>query len=953
MPKPDNARWNRIKEIVADALEVPPEARSEVIDHLSGGDPEIRSEVEALLRAAEGEDPLLDSEITVTARGLARNAVEEVEARAPKGEPESHKDDEWLAPGTKLGPYRLIARLGEGGMGVVFEAEQDEPRRRVALKVLQGARVSSELRRRFRREIEILATLKHPAIAQVWDAGVARDPASGFEVPYFTMEIIEGRPLGIAVRELGLGVREKLELVARICAAVEHAHQRGVIHRDLKPDNILVDGNGEPRILDFGIARMLDSNDPSQSLQTESGKILGTLAYMSPEQVRGDPREVDTRADVYALGVILYELLAGHLPIETRGRPIPDALRAVLVETPIPLGRIDRAFRGDIETIVSTALAKERAGRYSSASELRADIVRFLRDEAITARPPSTLYVLRKLARRHRAVAVGLVVAIVGFGAGAFGIVAGWVRAEAERERAVEAEREAVEGWQKADAERERAVLAEAEARAGQNFLRTLLEGADPEVFGRDVLLVDLLSNASIALEGTFPDRPSVRASLHSTLGWTYYSLGRHEEAEAELREAWKTCREALGDAHRDSLETLSRLTQVLVDLGKLDEAERLIDRGVELAGSLPHGSEVRFVLSRTRASILYERGEIEESRKAYDELLAQGEAAFGPDYDLVLGTRNDAALVHLAAGRVRSGEELLRKTLTARERSLGKTHPRTLLTRLNLAQSLHDNGEHATAEREYRALLELGIPVWGPGHPHSLRVKSRLGSLLAEAGRLDDALELAKAAHAESTDAFGPRHPVTLGTLNVLSITLLHAKRYDEAEPYCRELAVALTATHGADHPSTWTAIDNHASALDGLGRLKEALELSQKVVEWRMARDGEASIGVLIAQNNLAKLLEKMEKPEEAIEIYDRALANARKAHPDHPVTELYLAFNRARCLLGVGRRDDAAPDLRAAWEKAQSLPEDHAMRQKIEAELERFLDEGGSAAEREAIR
>lgn len=360
--------------------------------------------------------------------------------------------------------YRVLRVIGEGGMATVYEAEQDHPRRTVALKILRPGLSNPKLLRRFEQESQALGRLQHPGIAQIFEAGTA-DTGFGPQ-PYFAMELIRGRTLDAHADVCGLTPPQRLELVARIAEAVHHAHQRGVIHRDLKPGNIIVDESGQPKVLDFGIARATDSDTRATS-QTDVGQLLGTLTYMSPEQTLADPLEIDIRSDVYALGVILYELLAGRLPY-TAARTLPDTVRAIRDEEPVRLGLVDRRFRGDVETIVATALEKDRTRRYGSAVELAADIRRHLADQPIVARPPTTAYQLRKFARRHRALVSSAAAVLLVLLAGV--ITSVWQAAEAarERDRAMAAEatataqrNAALDAEQLATRERDRALAAE------------------------------------------------------------------------------------------------------------------------------------------------------------------------------------------------------------------------------------------------------------------------------------------------------------------------------------------------------------------------------------------------------------------------------------------------------------------------------------------------------------
>ncbi|MGA3228098.1 MAG: serine/threonine-protein kinase [Acidobacteriaceae bacterium] len=308
-----------------------------------------------------------------------------------------------------IGRYRILRLLGEGGMGAVYEAEQDLPRRLVALKVIRAAWAGPELIRRFEQESQALARLHHPGIAQIYEAGAAETP---FGVqPYFAMELIHGKPLVEYAEEHKLSTRQRLELMIAVCEAVEHAHQRGIIHRDLKPVNILVDETGQPKILDFSLARATDA-DAQATRQTDMGQLLGTLAYMSPEQVLADPLALDMRSDVYALGLILYELLAHKMPY-VLSNLLHEAVQTIRIAEPAKLSAVDRCYRGDIETIVAKALEKDKERRYSSAAALAANIRRYLRDEPIVARSPSTAYQLQKFARRNRALVPGMAAVFV------------------------------------------------------------------------------------------------------------------------------------------------------------------------------------------------------------------------------------------------------------------------------------------------------------------------------------------------------------------------------------------------------------------------------------------------------------------------------------------------------------------------------------------------------------
>lgn len=379
-------RYQRARELFHAACDMSKAQRADYLESACGPDHDLRNEVEALLARHETDHgALADSKAGV---GLAM--------ATPDATP---------AVPTRIGRYRILAKLGEGGMGTVFEAQQENPRRTVALKVVRPGMLSGPTHERFRVEAHILARLQHAGVAHIYEAGSA-DIGYG-EQPFFAMELIRGRPLTEYCEAHKFSTRERLELLAKVCQAVQHAHQKGVVHRDLKPANILVDDAGQPKILDFGIARAIDS-DVHTLRQTKAGQLVGTVPYMSPEQLGGDPDAIDTRSDVYALGVLAFELLTGRLPHNVANLSVPGAARVIMDEEAIPLRSINPKFRGDVEAIVSHALEKRKERRYQSAAELAADLRRYLDDEPITARPISTVYQLRKFAKRNKALVGGV-----------------------------------------------------------------------------------------------------------------------------------------------------------------------------------------------------------------------------------------------------------------------------------------------------------------------------------------------------------------------------------------------------------------------------------------------------------------------------------------------------------------------------------------------------------------
>jgi predicted Ser/Thr protein kinase len=407
---------------------LPAEQRAEFLETACAGDPALRAEVESLLACdsdfaeGAGDDGMLKSPIV----------------RAPEPAPSEAREPSVTLSASRVSHYRIVRCIAEGGMGAVYEAEQDSPRRTVALKVIRPGLASPALIKRFTHEAQILGRLDHPGIAVVYEAGLADDGQ-----PFFAMEFIRGLRLDEYARLHALAPPDRLALVARVCDAVQHAHDQGVIHRDLKPANILVDESGQPKVLDFGVARATDGDLLTGAGLTRTGQLLGTPNYMSPEQVSADPSAIDHRADVYALGVILFELLAHRLPYQLNNRPLAEVARLIQEEEPPRLGSLNPELRGEVETIVATALAKDPARRYRSAAELAADLRRWLAHEPIQARPPSALYHLRQFARRHKALVGGVLATVLALVLGLVGTILFAVGEARQRRQADDKTREA------------------------------------------------------------------------------------------------------------------------------------------------------------------------------------------------------------------------------------------------------------------------------------------------------------------------------------------------------------------------------------------------------------------------------------------------------------------------------------------------------------------------------
>jgi len=685
-------------------------------------------------------------------------------------------------PCPNIGAYRIHGLLGEGGMGIVYRAEQQNPQRIVALKVIRLGVASTEHLRRFEQEAELLGRLQHPGIAQIYEAGTAKSSAGS--QPYFAMEFIQGPPLLHYANTRHLNTRARLELMVRICDAVNHAHQRGIIHRDLKPSNILVDESGQPKILDFGVARVTDS-DTQATRQTDMGQLIGTLAYMSPEQVLADPLALDIRSDVYALGVILYELLAKKPPYNTDRKPLHEVVQAIREEDPTPLSSINRYYRGDVETIVAKALEKDRARRYASAAELAADIRRYLADEPIVARPPSATYQLQKFARRHKAFVAGTASVFLV-------LVAGVVASTREAVVARRAEQAAAKEAAAAQAVNDflqNDLLAQASAKNQAGTSAKL----DPDIKVRTAL-----DRAAARIEGKFDGQPEVEAAIRDTMGKTYAELAQYAESEKQLQRALDLERQVWGPENPKTLNTLNHLGRTLWHQGKYQEAETLLAPALEIE---------RRVL--------------------------------GPEHPDTLYCMNNLGNVYRAQGKDAQAEALYRQTLGIRRRVLGPEHPDTLTSMNNLANVYWSHGNYAQAEALYGQALEIQRRVLGPEHPDALLSMGNLAATYADEGKYAQAEPLFSQTLEISRRVLGPEHTRTLAFLSDFATMYLHQGKYALAETYAAQVLAGRRRAGGSEDPSDiQSAVANLALVYVSEGKFAESEPLARQNLEFNEKR-------------------------------------------------------------------------------------------------------------------
>ena len=786
---PDD-RWRRIENLYHAALKLEPAERAAFLERGCEGDESIRREVASLLAQSDVEDSFLDlPAVEMAAKALAMSEGTETKVNFDR----AAGTRDYRSHPAAIGHYRIVRLLGEGGMGAVYEAEQEQPRRSVALKVLKPGFCTEEALRRLEREAQALGRLQHPGIAQIYEAGTA-DTGFG-QQPYFAMELIRGQSLMVYAEEHKLSTRQRLDLMTHICEAVHHAHQRGLIHRDLKPGNILVDPSGEPKILDFGVARMTGNEDDA-TRQTSTGQIIGTLSYMSPEQVLADPLELDTRSDVYSLGVILYELLSGRLPYVVSHRKLPEALRTIREDDPTSLSSLNRTYRGDIETIVGKALEKNKTLRYASAAELAADIRRYLDNVPIGARPPSTTYQLRKFAQRHRiavGVASGLVLLLVAFAA-VQAVQLRRIAAERDRANREAAIAQAVTDFLQND------LLAQAGAstQAGPNTK------PDPHLEVRTAL-----DRAASRIAGKFQKQPLVEAAIRHTIGITYTDLGLFGEAQKQEERALALRRQILGDGQPATWESMDRLAILYRLEGKYAQAEPLRKKLLEEQRRALGESDPDTFDAMTNLAVLYRyEGKPALAEPLYIQAIQGLRRLKGPENRQTVATVANLAQVYDDEAKYAEAERLYGQAIDAARRAVGEEHPTTLIIMGNLAHVYDEEGKFDQAEPLQRKVLEVNTRVLGAEHPDTLIDLGNLARLYRDQGRYAEADALFARVLKTQLRVVGEDSPVTLITMSLLGSVKWYEGSFAEAEQLLARALEALRRILGNDHPRTQSSL-------------------------------------------------------------------------------------------------------------------------------------------------
>ena len=737
------------------------------------------------------------------------------------------------SPPARIGPYDIIQLLGEGGMGVVYEAEETAPvRRRVALKLVRaGLDDARDVLARFDAERRAIAVMNHPGIARVLQAGSTETGE-----PYFAMELVRGLPLTEYCDTKRLAVRDRLLLFIGICEAVQHAHQKGVIHRDLKPSNILVtdeEGQPQPKIIDFGIAKALGPQSAENTAKTMVGFAMGTVAYMSPEQASSTSMDVDTRADIYSLGVMLYELLVGALPVDPvdvgvyeflarlasgdTSPPTPSIglITAVAKSDTIAQRRrtdvrhLKQELRGDLDWIVMKAMHAERSQRYETANALAADLRRHLANEPVTARPPSTRYRVEKFVRRHRVGVITASVASVLVVASSITATWGLVQARRAEQRA---EREA------------------AAAREVADFMVDLFRQSDPNVQQRQSMTAQTLLEQGIRRVSTeLASQPLLQARLMQTMGAVQTALGKYAEARALLEEVLRTRERLLGPDDVLVAETLTSLGELTRDRGELEVADRYLTRAQRIREASLGSSHADLGTTLSMlAALRFRQTRLDEAEALYERVLAIDAVARDAGDPRTLRDLRGMAAVYRAQQRYREADSLWTVTLERQERSLGREHPDVGKTLNNIGVLAYGDGRYEDAARYYaraRPILEKAL---GTDHPTVAGVVNNQGEVLWKLKRLGEAEPLLRQALAVKERLYAPGHASIATTLHGLAGVLRDAGRAGDAEMlYLRAVQIRETANNPGDLAET---LRDYAVLLRTTGRAVQAAELEQR---------------------------------------------------------------------------------------------------------------------------
>jgi len=898
----DRNRFNLILDIFDEVCDLPIEERHTHLASRCQGDLSLRQEVESLLRA-DGSDHYVvaaaESGKAFDMLSIDPSIIEHTSGHQP----------------TRIAGYRIIREIGRGGMGIIYEAEQESPNRRVAIKVLQNGSLDRMMLRRFQQEAQLLGKLQHVGIAQIFEAGIAKTSAG--TTPFIAMEYIEGRPIDVYARSEHLSISKRLELVARVCDAVQHAHQNQVIHRDLKPGNVIViaqpagtlghtksttlfDDVGQPKILDFGIARHSEDGVNNATLQTEAGQLIGTLAYMSPEQLEGDSRSLDTRCDVYALGVMLYELVVDRRPHDLQGLSFTDAARKLVEAEPPTLGTIRPELRGDIETIAAKALEKDRSRRYSSAAEMAADIRRHLADEPIQARPATTLYVISRFARRNKGLVAGIVAAFLVLIASLFLVESQRQIALTANERlqvVVEYQKDMLRKVDVQQMGQQIAVQLREEARRigdarpqiadRVTAFESVLSEINATSLASRSLDQSLLGPAISALEEGFSDQPRLRAELRSSLSEVYNNIGLRNKAIEQERVTLATRIRELGSEHPDTLASRFTICQILLEIDLFEEALGEITDLAEIQRRVLGNQHLATLRSlRTKGELLSRLAKEQLADEVLNEALAQMEEVLGPYHIETQDSRLSLGEHYLQNRFLDKALAEFESVLTLRQNSFGPDDPMTLDVLVRVARVLFMQRKHGQAAILMERYSESLGRLLGDEHPRYLSSRYQLANALTESGNYQEAQGVIDDALLRQRTILGSDHPETALTVSAGLRLYVRTGHWQLAEQFGREALAIAQRTLGPDDLRTLVAKSDLSAVFLKSGRHDAAKKWGQSTFGDFSRVLGPDHLRTLGSGQTLAKILVSAGEYEDAASLLNELLDKTRRLHPDSPL-------------------------------------------------------------------
>ncbi len=864
----------------------------------------------------------------------------------------------------KIGAYKILHPIGEGGMGSVYLADQEEPvKRKVALKVIKAGMHNKSVIARFEAERQAVALMNHPCIAKILDAG-----ATDNGEPYFAMELVEGRPLDEYCDYQKLAIADRLQLFVKVCEGVHHAHQKGIVHRDLKPANILVaeiDNQAFPKVIDFGLAKALEATRrlTGKSLQTEVGQVLGTLKYMSPEQAELDSLDIDTRSDVYTLGIILYELLTGATPLGSNNIGNQAVLRALQLvreqEAPRPSSQLStnkqavltvterrrisprkltQMLSGDLDWIVMKAIEKDRERRYDSASSLAADVQRYLNQEPVLARPPSLAYRMSKFVRKNRTLAAsvaGVAVAILlGLAGTSYGMVWAFQEKKIANLAQTKSERLALQKSQLAD---EKSRLAEEKTELAErnqkvvDFFVSSFRYADPANRGVSAKLTtsEFLQQALFQIQATDWAGDSItKATLLTAMGKSFAALGIFNESIKAHKEAFDLRTSELGENDIETLRSMNDLAYGYRQAGNLDVALQLQQENYDRFTALLGPNHPETLSSWSNLALAIESGgRGREAMEINQKLLEKRRLTLGEHHPDTLNSMNNLASNYLSIGDFKEALKLFEQTLDFAQSEFGDDHPNTLKSLNNVAMTHEETGDFGTATQLRQKVLQARQEKLGENHPDTLIAIDQLATNYLSTGKYTDAIKLHQDSYERLQLRLGEDHPLTLLTLSNWAAALSVHGDVDKAYPLYKKAIRLHKARYGENSPSLIGKLVGMAFSHQKSGRLAEAIEMFADILDSYEDMLGSEHQYIVTAKNNLGVAYNKNRQAKLAAPLLEDVLAVRRKRFGDNHPSTVTAMNNLARALQSMGQLKQAIPLLEKSYEVYRSnLGEDH---------------------------